>query len=52
MQTVRCFETVRLCIHGLRVRFRELIRAEVPATGHDPADAAGELQHLIAIVTS
>lgn len=43
---------LKVAIHRLRVRFRELIRAEVAATVHDPADAAGELKHLIAIVTS
>jgi RNA polymerase sigma-70 factor (ECF subfamily) len=43
---------LKVAIHRLRARFRELIRAEVAATVHDPADTSGELQHLIAIVTS
>ena len=41
---------LKVAIHRLRVRFRELIRAEVAATVHDPADTSGELKHLIAIV--
>jgi len=43
---------LKVAIHRLRVRFRELIRAEVAATVFDPADTGGELKHLIAIVTS
>ncbi len=43
---------LRVAIHRLRVRFRELVRAEVAATVYDPADTSGELQHLIAIVTA
>jgi RNA polymerase sigma-70 factor (ECF subfamily) len=43
---------LKVAIHRLRVRFRELIRAEVAATVHDPADTGGELKHLIAIVTA
>lgn len=43
---------LKVAIHRLRVRFRELIRAEVAATVHDPADTTGELRHLIAIVTA
>lgn len=42
---------VKVAIHRLRTRFRELIRAEVTATVHDPKDAADELAHLIAIVS-
>ncbi len=42
---------VKVAIHRLRTRFRELIRAEVAATVHDPADAADELRHLIEIVS-
>jgi DNA-directed RNA polymerase specialized sigma24 family protein len=40
---------VKVAIHRLRVRFRELIRAEVAATLHDPADLAGELRHLFQV---
>ena len=42
---------VKVAIHRLRVRFRELIRAEITATLNDPADAADELRHLIAIAS-
>lgn len=41
---------VKVAIHRLRVRFRELIRAEVAATVGDPAEVADELRHLIAVV--
>jgi len=40
---------VKVAIHRLRGRFRELIRAEIAATVHDPADIADELRHLIAV---
>ena len=40
---------VKVAIHRLRVRFRELIRAEVAATVDDPEDVTGELRHLIAV---
>lgn len=43
---------VKVAIHRLRTRFRELIRAEVAATVNDPADAADELRHLIAIAST
>ena len=42
---------VKVAIHRLRARFRELLRAEVVATVNDPADAANELRHLIAIAS-
>ncbi|HSP41423.1 MAG TPA: hypothetical protein VLO11_01005, partial [Luteolibacter sp.] len=38
---------VKVAIHRLRGRFRELIRAEIAATVSDPADIADELRHLI-----
>jgi RNA polymerase sigma-70 factor (ECF subfamily) len=40
---------VKVAIHRLRVRFRELIRSEIAATVTDEAEAAEELHHLIAI---
>ncbi|MCF7731945.1 MAG: hypothetical protein K9N23_09660 [Akkermansiaceae bacterium] len=40
---------VKVAIHRLRVRFRELIRNEIAATVHDPTEVADELRHLIAI---
>ncbi len=43
---------VKVAIHRLRVRFRELIRAEIAATVHDPGDVADELHHLIAIASA
>lgn len=42
---------VKVAIHRLRVRFRELIRAEVAATVNDPAEVTGELRHLIAVAS-
>ena len=41
---------VKVAIHRLRVRFRELIRAEIATTVNDAGDVADELRHLIAIV--
>lgn len=40
---------VKVAIHRLRARFRELIRAEVAATVRDPGEVAEELRHLIAV---
>ncbi|MCU0781526.1 MAG: hypothetical protein MUF04_10560 [Akkermansiaceae bacterium] len=40
---------VKVAIHRLRARFRELIRHEIAATIHDPAEAGDELRHLIEI---
>ena len=40
---------VKVAIHRLRVRFRELIRAEVAATVQDPSEVAAELRHLIEV---
>jgi DNA-directed RNA polymerase specialized sigma24 family protein len=42
---------VKVAIHRLRTRFRELVRAEINATVDDPLDAADELKHLISIVS-
>lgn len=39
---------VKVAIHRLRERFRELIRAEVASTVDDPSEVGGELRHLIA----
>jgi DNA-directed RNA polymerase specialized sigma24 family protein len=43
---------VKVSIHRLRTRFRELIRAEVAATVNDPSEVADELRHLIAVAAS
>ena len=40
---------VKVAIHRLRARFRELIRGEIAATVNDPAEIADELRHLIAV---
>lgn len=40
---------VKVAIHRLRTRFRELIRTEIAATVNDPADLADELRHLVAV---
>ena len=42
---------VKVAIHRLRARFRELIRAEVAATVNDPEEVTGELRHLIAVAS-
>lgn len=43
---------VKVAIHRLRVRFRELIRTEIAATVNDPREVADELRHLIAIASA
>jgi RNA polymerase sigma-70 factor (ECF subfamily) len=42
---------VKVAIHRLRARFRELIRAEVASTVNDPAEVTEELRHLIAVAS-
>ena len=42
---------VKVAIHRLRVRFRELIGAEVAATVRDASEVTDELRHLIAIAS-
>ncbi len=42
---------VKVAIHRLRARFRELIRAEVAATVKDPDEVTEELRHLIAVAS-
>jgi len=42
--------TVKVAVHRLRQRFRELLRAEVAHTVARPEDVDGELRHLIAVV--
>lgn len=43
---------VRVAIHRLRRRFRELVKAEIAQTLSQPGDVAEELQHLIAALSS
>jgi RNA polymerase sigma-70 factor (ECF subfamily) len=42
---------VKVAIHRLRMRFRELIRTEVAATVHDPSEVGDEIRHLIAVAS-
>jgi RNA polymerase sigma factor (sigma-70 family) len=42
---------VRVAIHRLRRRFRELVKAEIAQTVNGPADIDEELQHLIAVLS-
>ena len=42
---------VKVAIHRLRARLRELIRAEVVATVNDPEEVTEELRHLIAVAS-
>lgn len=52
-RSLRMSETaVKVAIHRLRERFREIIRAEIAATVNDPAEAADELRHLVAILSA
>ncbi len=39
---------VKVAIHRLRRRFREIVRAEIAQTLHDPAELDDEMRHLIA----
>ncbi len=38
---------VKVAIHRLRRRFREIVRADIAQTLHDPADLADEMRHLV-----
>ena len=42
---------VKVAIHRMRVRFRELIRDEVAATVADPEERSAELRHLIEVAS-
>lgn len=42
---------VKVAIHRMRARFRELIRAEVAATVNSESEVADELRHLIVITS-
>jgi len=44
-------ETVKVAVHRLRQRFRELLRAEVAHTVARPEDIDGELRHLISVAS-
>ena len=43
---------VKVAIHRMRVRFRELIRKEVAETVSQPSEVAEELRHLMAVVSA
>ena len=43
--------TLRVAIHRLRRRFRDLVRGEVAQTVSTPAEVADEMQHLIAALS-
>jgi len=43
---------VKVAIHRLRKRFRELIRAEIAQTVPDPADTDAELRYLIEVLAA
>ncbi len=43
---------LRVAIHRLRRRFRELVKAEISQTVPDPAEVTEELRHLIAAVST
>lgn len=43
---------LRVAIHRLRRRFRELVKAEIAQTVNDPHDVADELRHLIAALST
>jgi hypothetical protein len=42
---------VRVRIHRLRRRFRDLVKAEIAQTVRDPAEVGDELRYLIAVLT-
>jgi RNA polymerase sigma factor (sigma-70 family) len=41
---------VKVAVHRLRARFRELVRAEIAQTVNEPSEIAAELNHLIEVV--
>jgi RNA polymerase sigma-70 factor (ECF subfamily) len=43
---------VKVTVHRMRRRFRELLRAEIAETVADPADVDDELQYLFSVVSS
>jgi RNA polymerase sigma-70 factor (ECF subfamily) len=42
---------MRVVVHRLRRRFREIFREEVAHTVFDPRDASEEMRHLLAVLT-
>jgi hypothetical protein len=43
--------TVKVAVHRLRRRFREVLRAQVAQTVASPEDIDGELRHLIGVLS-
>lgn len=43
---------LKVAIHRLRQRYRELLRAEIADTVDSPADVDGEMRHLVAVLRS
>jgi len=41
---------VKVAVHRLRKRYREVLRAQIAETVADPADVDGEMRHLIAML--
>jgi RNA polymerase sigma-70 factor (ECF subfamily) len=41
---------VKVAIHRLRTRFRELVKAEIAQTVSEPAEVAGELNYLVEVL--
>ncbi len=39
---------VKVAVHRLRQRYRELLRAEIEETVSDPSDVDVEMRHLVA----
>jgi DNA-directed RNA polymerase specialized sigma24 family protein len=44
-------EALKVAIHRLRKRYRELLRQEIADTVADPADVESELRFLAAVIT-
>lgn len=42
--------TVAVAVHRLRLRYRELIRAEIAHTVPDPADVDEEMRYLLEVI--
>jgi RNA polymerase sigma-70 factor (ECF subfamily) len=42
---------VKVAVHRLRRRYRDLLRAEIEATVEDPAEVDDELRHLFAVLS-
>ena len=41
---------VKVAVHRLRQRYRELLRAEIGSTVRDPSDVDDEMRHLVAVL--